>query len=45
MNSITKSPERRLESRRTGERRKTDLPITGSDRRVADRRAGSDRRG
>jgi hypothetical protein len=36
--------EKRSGDRRAGDRRKADLPISGPDRRAADRREGRDRR-
>jgi hypothetical protein len=44
MTSITKTHHKRSVERRAGDRRKADLPFAGPDRRVVDRRSGSDRR-
>jgi len=44
MTRMTKTHEKRSVERRTGDRRKADLPFVGPDRRVADRRSGDERR-
>jgi hypothetical protein len=44
MTSTTKATAQRLGERRACDRRKAALPIAGADRRVTDRRSGSERR-
>jgi hypothetical protein len=44
MNSTTKSLDKRSGERRAGDRRQAAQPVVGRERRVAERRAGGDRR-
>jgi hypothetical protein len=44
MNTTMKNHEKRTGERRMADRRQANLPLAGKDRRVAQRRSGSERR-